>query len=154
MCKFCQLFIDHYQELTKLSMEILGSYHDAQDNVQETFEKCTIKLHTVKDKRYLKRWIYTSCKNNAINKRKKENHYSKLLFNNKEFFITPNYWQTTPFYWFYLLDELKEDYSLFIDLYHHGLTYKELEKKYNTNQNTLKCRIHRAKKSLCKKDYY
>ena len=66
--------IDKYQgHVFRMSMGILGDYHDAQECAQDIFVKLYFQLNNFKRKSAFSTWLYTIVQNSAKNYRLKKN---------------------------------------------------------------------------------
>lgn len=81
---YFSVFYDRYNKgLYTFSHLILGNKRDAEDNVQETFEKFYKNFIDFNPKYAFTTWIYAISKNNAINKLRKKNN---VCFSKKDCF--------------------------------------------------------------------
>jgi RNA polymerase sigma-70 factor (ECF subfamily) len=75
--------IDRYQgQLTRYATKILGNVEHGRDVVQETFlQLCKAKPSSVQD--HLVQWLFTVCRNKALDTRKKEARMFSLSTNRR-----------------------------------------------------------------------
>jgi len=154
--------VDQYQKsLINFHYRFVGNRQDAEDLAQETFLKVYLKLDTLKEGQKLRSWIFSIARNQAIDFFRKhkdrevalesevleyfaeyasnssDDHEGNIL--NKQVAKELNT---------YLRELSDEDRRIIKLLYYEGLTYKEISKMMNINQNTLKSRLHRVRKVL------
>lgn len=151
--------VEKYQkDILNFHYRLVGNRFEAEDLAQETFIKAYKSFESVKDQEKIKSWLYRVARNTTIDFfRKNKNHSIPL-----DTVILENYARLTA------VDhrqevmaqevsqELKkslrqlasEDQVIVKLLYYEGFSYKEICNLLNINQNTLKSRLHRARKVL------
>lgn len=148
-------------ELFKIAKSQLNNIDDINDAIQETIINSYNKLYTLKENKYFKTWIIriliNECNNIYRQNKKRSNLFSKVLSNsnlynmrnyNNDFQCTEN---NIDFY--ILIEKLKPRERLILSLYYKNLySPTEISNILNTNVNTIKSELYRAKNKL--KKYY
>lgn len=70
---FTEIFQQYFDRLYRFLAVLTNNSSSIEDILQETFIKVALHLDTLKDERRFKEWIFTICRNTAINYKKKEN---------------------------------------------------------------------------------
>jgi RNA polymerase sigma-70 factor (ECF subfamily) len=156
--KIEKLINDYQKEIINFHFRLVGNRFDAEDLAQETFIKAYKKLNTLKNPEKTRSWLYSIARNTVVdffrkNKNREVGQSSALLENIAQATATDlqDYAaereiskELERF-----IDKLvKEDRAIIRLLYYEGFTYKEIVKLLNINENTLKSRLHRARKVL------
>jgi RNA polymerase sigma-70 factor (ECF subfamily) len=156
--KIEKLINDYQKEIINFHFRLVGNRFDAEDLAQETFIKAYKKLDTLKNPEKTKSWLYSIARNTVMdffrkNKNREVGESNALLENIAQATATDlqDYAaereiskELERF-----IDKLvKEDRAIIRLLYYEGFTYKEIVKLLNINENTLKSRLHRARKVL------
>jgi RNA polymerase sigma-70 factor (ECF subfamily) len=136
----------------------VGNRFDAEDLAQETFIKAYKKLDTLKNPEKTKSWLYSIARNTVMdffrkNKNREVGESNALLENIAQATATDLQDYATEREISKELERfidklVKEDRAIIRLLYYEGFTYKEIVKLLNINENTLKSRLHRARKVL------
>ena len=151
--------VEKYQrDIVNFHYRLVGNRSEAEDLAQETFLKVYLKLESLKEQEKAKGWMYSIARNTAIDFFRKNKNHSIPLDN----LILENYVRATAVD--YREDVLKsevsqelqkcmqklpqEDQMIVKLLYYEGFSYKEIGTLLQINQNTLKSRLHRARKVL------
>jgi len=155
---FEDLVKKHQKEIVNFHYRLVGNCFEAEDLAQETFIKAYKKLDSVKDQKKIKSWLFSIARNITIDffRRKKE---KTVALDNT---ILENYSRENAVdYQAQVINneiskELQaciqklqpEDRMIIKLLYYEGFSYKEIADLMNMNHNTLKSRLHRARKML------
>ena len=144
-------------DLRRIARTYVHNEEDVKDIVQLTFSSAYFSIHTLKDNKKFKSWLIkilvNKCKklNKKIAKRKEispdddeyKNNYSKLYLEDKA-------GETIDFE--NLIKDLSEkEKQIFQMQYEEGMTTKEISKKLNMNENTIKTILSRGRLKLKKK---
>jgi len=137
---------------------LVGNNYEAEDLAQEAFIKAFQKFESLEDRDKARSWLYSIARNVTIDYFRRNKHRSIPL----DEMILDNYARATAVD--YRDDVLKKEVSKEIAsaleklseqdrmivklLYFEGFSYKEIGEVLNINQNTLKSRLHRARKVL------
>jgi len=151
---------EHQREIIGFHYRFVGNLADAEDLAQETFIKAYKKINTLKDYKKAKSWLYSIARNTVIdffrkNKNKEVALSDALLESIAATATTAATYQEKA-----ISNEIskeldrcidrlvKEDRAIVQLLYYEGFSYKEIADLLNINENTLKSRLHRARKVL------
>ena len=149
---------EYHRDILNFLYRLVGNRAEAEDLAQDTFIKAYKKLESLEESEKMKSWLFSIARNVTIDFfRKNKNHSIPL-----DSTILENYAQATAVD--YRSDvmaseisvELKktieqlssEDRMIVKLLYYEGFSYKEICDLLQINQNTLKSRLHRARKVL------
>lgn len=148
----------HQGEIIGFHYRFVGNLTDAEDLAQETFIKAYKKINTLKDHTKAKSWLYSIARNTVIDffrkNKNKEIALSDALLENIAATTAAAYQEKA------ISNEIskeldrcidrlvKEDRAIVRLLYYEGFSYKEIANLLNVNENTLKSRLHRARKVL------
>ena len=150
--------MNQYQrDLVNFHYRFVGNRPEAEDLAQETFIKAYKKFDTLKEPDKFKSWLFQIGRNTVIdffrrNKNKAFAMDSTILENIPD--TTVDYQERVAS--MEVTKELdrcigqlvKEDRAIIKLLYYEGFSYKEISDLLNINENTLKSRLHRARKIL------
>jgi RNA polymerase sigma-70 factor (ECF subfamily) len=158
--QFEEIIKTYHKELIRFHYRFTNNRYDAEDLAQETFVKAYFKFHTLEDQSKLKSWLYQIARNIVIDffrknkKRREDVSLDSVILENMPEHVNYHYQQD-------ILDsELRkemdrclnklstEDQKIVKMLYYEGFSYQEIGQLFNINQNTLKSRLHRARKFL------
>ena len=158
LTKIEELVNNHQGEIINFHFRFVGNRFDAEDLAQETFVKAYKKLDTLKDSEKAKSWLYTIARNTVIDffrkNKNKEVALSDALLENIAGAATVDYQSQAA------KSEISRELDRCIDklvekdraivrlLYYEGFSYKEMAELLHINENTLKSRLHRARKVL------
>jgi len=137
---------------------LVGNNYEAEDLAQEAFIKAFQKFESLEDRDKARSWLYSIARNVTIDYFRKNKHRSIPL----DEMILENYARATAvdFRDDVLRREVSQEVSKHVAalsvqdrmivklLYYEGFSYKEICDVLNINQNTLKSRLHRARKTL------
>lgn len=151
--------VNRYQrDLINFHYRFIGNRFEAEDLAQETFVKAYLKLKTLKEPDKLKSWLFMIARNTVIDFFRKNK--------NRDIVLDQNFLQNMPEvaatdYCTEMADKevaraleacidqlVQEDKAIIKLLYYEGFSYKEIADLLKINQNTLKSRLHRARKIL------
>jgi RNA polymerase sigma-70 factor (ECF subfamily) len=156
--KIEDLMEKHHREIINFHYRFVGNRFDAEDLAQETFIKAYKKLNALKEPAKAKGWLYSIARNTVIDffrkNKKKDLALSDALLENAAKTAAVDYQEQAVNREVSkeldrCIDELvKEDRAIIRLLYYEGFSYKEIADLLNINENTLKSRLHRARKVL------
>ena len=148
----------YQRDILNFHYRLVGNRFEAEDLAQETFLKAYNKLESLKEKNKIKSWLYSIARNVTIDFFRKNKNRSIPL----DSVILENYARATAVD--YREDVMKSEISIEMQkcllqlsesdqmivklLYYEGFSYKEICDLMDINQNTLKSRLHRARKVL------
>lgn len=151
--------VNQYQrDLINFHYRFVGNRFEAEDLAQETFIKAYKKFDTLKEPQKLKSWLFAIARNTVIDFFRKNK--------NREITVDSDFIQnvaemTTSDYQERLVNMeiskelercieqlVQEDRAIIKLLYYEGFSYKEIAQLLKINENTLKSRLHRARKVL------
>ncbi|MEK7154405.1 MAG: RNA polymerase sigma factor [Patescibacteria group bacterium] len=149
---------EHQREIIGFHYRFVGNLADAEDLAQETFIKAYKKIHTLKDHKKAKSWLYSIARNTVIDffrkNKNKEIALSDALLESVAKTTATEYQEKAISSEITkeldrCIDRLvKEDRAIVRLLYYEGFSYKEIAGLLNINENTLKSRLHRARSVL------
>ncbi|HEY4506587.1 MAG TPA: RNA polymerase sigma factor [Candidatus Paceibacterota bacterium] len=155
--KFEEIVNQYQRDLVNFHYRFVGNRPEAEDLAQETFIKAYKKFDTLKEPDKFKSWLFQIGRNTVIdffrrNKNKAFAMDSTILENIPD--TTVDYQERVAS--MEVTKELdrcigqlvKEDRAIIKLLYYEGFSYKEISDLLNINENTLKSRLHRARKIL------
>ncbi|MBI2669759.1 MAG: RNA polymerase sigma factor [Candidatus Yanofskybacteria bacterium] len=156
--KFEEIVNQYQRDLVNFHYRFVGNRYEAEDLAQETFIKVYKKFSTLKEPDKLKSWLFQIARNTVIdffrkNKNKPFALDSAILENIPET-AAVDYQERVANMEVskeleHCIDQLvKEDRAIIKLLYYEGFSYKEIGELLHINQNTLKSRLHRARKIL------
>src|SRR3989344_1616637 len=151
--------VEQYQrDILNFHYRLCGNRFEAEDLAQETFIKAYKKLESLKEQEKMKSWLFSIARNVTIDFFRRNKEKSIPLDN----VLLENYARATAVD--YLGDVMhaevsqelqkcmallsEEDRMIVKLLYYEGFSYKEICDLLQINQNTLKSRLHRARKVL------
>ncbi len=151
--------VNQYQtDLINFHYRFVGNRFEAEDLAQETFIKAYRKMDTLKEQGKLKSWLFSIARNTVIDFFRKNKNRAILL----DSAILENIAETTAVDFqdrianaemsreleLCIEQLVREDRAIIKLLYYEGFSYKEISEMLGINQNTLKSRLHRARKVL------
>lgn len=151
--------MNQYQrEIVSFHFRFAGNRQDAEDLAQETFIKAYKKISGLKEQGKEKSWLYAIARNTAIDFfRRNKNKAIALedtILENIAVATTADFQEgmikgeTTKELQKYVDRLVSEDRAIVKLLYYEGFSYKEIAELLKINENTLKSRLHRARKVL------
>ncbi len=156
--KFEDIVNDYQRDLVNFHYRFVNNRMEAEDLAQETFIKAYKKFHTLNEPNKLKSWLFSIARNTVIdffrrNKNKPFALDTTILENIPETTAVDYQDKVANLEVSKELDKcieqlVKEDRAIIKLLYYDGFSYKEICELLNINQNTLKSRLHRARKIL------
>jgi len=156
--KFEELVYKHRKDIVNFHYRLAGNKFEAEDLAQETFIKAYKKFDTLKEDVKVKSWFFSIARNVAVDFFRKNKNQPVSLDNTAlENYSNANAIdQITQVASAEIAYELKqcverlnhEDRMIIRLLYYEGFSYKEISGLLNMNTNTLKSRLHRARRSL------
>ena len=156
--KFEEIVNRYQRDLVNFHYRFVGNRPEAEDLAQDTFIKAYKKFDTLKEPDKLKSWLFMIARNTVIdffrrNKNKPFTMDSAILENIAE--TTAIDYQDRVAHMEVskelerCIDQLvREDRAIIKLLYYESFSYKEIGELLHMNQNTLKSRLHRARKVL------
>lgn len=156
--KFEEIVNQYQRGLVNFHYRFTGNRYEAEDLAQDTFIKAYKKFSTLKEPDKLKSWLFSIARNTVIdffrkNKNKPFALDSAILENVPETTAVDYQERVANMEVSKELEHcigqlVKEDRAIIKLLYYEGFSYKEIGELLNINQNTLKSRLHRARKIL------
>jgi len=156
--KIEELVSDYQREIINFHFRFVGNRFDAEDLAQETFIKAYKKLDSLKNLEKARSWLYSIARNTLIDffrkHKNKDISLSDALLENIAGGTGVDYQnQAVNSEISRELDRcidrlVKEDRAIVRLLYYEGFSYKEITELLHINENTLKSRLHRARKVL------
>src|SRR3989344_7159199 len=156
--KFEEIVNQYQRDLVNFHYRFVGNRMESEDLAQETFIKAYKKFHTLKEPNKLKSWLFQIARNTVIdffrkNKNKPFALDSEILENVPDATAVDYHERVANLEVSKELqnciDQLvKEDRAIIKLLYYEGVSYKEIGELLHVNENTLKSRLHRARKIL------
>lgn len=155
--KFEEIVNLYQRDLVNFHYRFVGNRPEAEDLAQDTFIKAYKKFDTLKEPDKIKSWLFMIARNTVIdffrrNKNKPFALDSTILENIADTAV--NYQERMANMEVSkelerCIDQLvKEDKMIIKLLYYEGFSYQEIAGLLQINQNTLKSRLHRARKIL------
>ncbi len=157
---FEEIVSTYQREIINFHYRFVRSRFEAEDLAQETFVKAYFNLKKLQEPAKLKSWLYQIARNTVIDyfrKNKKSRNDVSLDHNILENFAETASEDSHK----YAMDaetskELQKCLDLLVSddqrivklLYYDGFSYNEISQLLAINQNTLKSRLHRARKIL------
>ena len=156
--KFEEIVNQYQGDLINFHYRFVGNRPEAEDLAQDTFIKAYKKFHTLQEPNKVKSWLFMIARNTVIdffrrNKNKAFALDSTILENIPEATTIDYHERVANMEVSKELDRciaqlVKEDRAIIKLLYYEGFSYKEISGLLKINQNTLKSRLHRARKIL------
>ncbi len=153
-----RVLVEQYQNYVyTAAYKILGHEQDAEDVSQESFVKAYNHLSRFKFDSKFSTWLYRIVVNTAITAKRKRKYFEQdsnlqhcvskpldqIKHNEQQYFIQMGF------------NQLKEDDVVVLSLFYlKELHVKEIAEILNLEENTVKVRIHRARKKLAEKMAY
>ncbi|HLC95685.1 MAG TPA: sigma-70 family RNA polymerase sigma factor [Patescibacteria group bacterium] len=158
LAKFEEIVRQYQKDIVNFHYRLVGNRFEAEDLAQQTFLKAYNKFDSLKEQEKVKSWLYSIARNVTIDFFRKNKNRAVPL----DDLIMDNYARTTAVDYRneVLAKELSqeirkcvaklpaEDQRIVKLLYFEGFSYKEIGNMMNINQNTLKSRLHRARKLI------
>lgn len=156
--QFETIVTEYQRDLVNFHYRFTNNRMEAEDLAQDTFIKAYKKFHTLQNPGKLKSWLFQIARNTVIDFFRKNKNREVAV----ESQIMENFAKTTTADFQDKMSNLevskelercidqlvKEDRAIIKLLYYDGFSYKEISGLLNINQNTLKSRLHRARKLL------
>ncbi|OGN04530.1 MAG: hypothetical protein A2831_00720 [Candidatus Yanofskybacteria bacterium RIFCSPHIGHO2_01_FULL_44_17] len=156
--KFEDIVNQYQRDLVNFHYRFVGNRPEAEDLAQDTFIKAYNKFDTLKEPGKLKSWLFQIARNTVIdsfrrNKNKPFAMDSVILENIPEITAVDYQDKVARMEVSKELEScidllVKEDRAIIKLLYYEGFSYKEIGELLHMNENTLKSRLHRARKIL------
>ena len=156
--KFEEIVNQYQRDLVNFHYRFVGNRFEAEDLAQDTFIKAYKKFDTLKEPDKLKSWLFQIARNTVIdffrrNKNKPFAMDSAILENIADKASVDYQGRVAQMEVSKELERciaqlVKEDRAIIKLLYYEGFSYKEIGELLHVNQNTLKSRLHRARKIL------
>ena len=156
--KFEEIVNQYQRDLVNFHYRFVGNRPEAEDLAQDTFIKAYKKFDTLKEPGKLKSWLFQIARNTVIdsfrkNKNKAFAMDSAILENIPETASVDYQSRVAQMEVSKELEHciaqlVKEDRAIIKLLYYEGFSYKDIGELLHMNQNTLKSRLHRARKIL------
>lgn len=156
--QFEELVNRYQRELIGFHYRFVGNRSDAEDLAQETFVKAYLKFHTLREPAKVKSWLMSIARNVVVDFFRKNRDRPLSLDDDAVQYVAelagehPHERIADAQVARELqrcIDRLvKEDQAIVRLLYYEGFSYQEIGDLLHMNQNTLKSRLHRARKTL------
>jgi RNA polymerase sigma-70 factor, ECF subfamily len=156
--KIEELVKQYRREMVNFHFRFTGNRQDAEDLAQETFIKAYKKINTLKEQGKERSWLYAIARNTAIDFfRKNKNRAIALedtILENMAVATTVDFQEgiigneAAKELQKYVNKLINEDRAIVKLLYYEGFSYREIAELLKINENTLKSRLHRARKVL------
>lgn len=159
LAQFEGVVAQYHRDILNYIYRLVGNNYEAEDLAQETFIKAFQKFEDLHEKDKARSWLYSIARNVTIDYFRKNKKHRSLPLDNM---ILENYARATAVD--YRDDIIKKEVSQEVAgylsalneqdrmivklLYYEGFSYKEICDVMNINENTLKSRLHRARKVL------
>ncbi len=142
---FSKLAISVKSELYKMARTRLSNEDDIQDAIQETLFKAYLNINKLKYNKYFKTWIIKILLNECNKIYKEKNHKQNLLdryTNHHDFTESEFDFDESSINFDDIMKLLSDKEKQMFDLYYEqGFTTKQIAKKLNMNENTVKSRL-------------
>lgn len=144
---FMELIEENMQGLYKIGWAYLKQEEDIADAIQDTILNCYEKLHTLRQPKYFKTWMFRIMINSCKDILKKRNTYLSSDYELTEE-GTHDFEESE---WKMLLNNLDENYRVVLLLYFYKqMTLKEIGKVLDVSKNTAATWLRRGKEQLRK----
>ena len=154
---FSTHFQTYYRPLCLYALRILEDTHEAEDVVQDVFTSLWNKKETISDISSLKSYLFTSVKNNCLNRLRKNSQFTDIKDidlieeNNDDDKI---YRAELEAKLWKMIDELPErQREILLMAKRDGMSYKEIAKITGISVKTVENHVTRAIRTLRKKDF-
>lgn len=156
--KFEDIVNQYQRDLVNFHYRFVGNRYEAEDLAQDTFIKVYKKFDTLKEPDKIKSWLFQIARNTVIDFFRRNKNKALAI----DSAILENIADTASFDYQDRMAQIevskeleqciaqlvKEDRAIIKLLYYEGFSYKEIGELLHINQNTLKSRLHRARKIL------
>lgn len=156
--KFEETVNQYQRDLINFHYRFVGNRPEAEDLAQDTFIKAYKKFDTLKESDKLKSWLFQIARNTVIDFfRKNKNRafaMDSTVLENIADTASIDYqsrvaqMEVSKELEHCIAQLVKEDRAIIKLLYYEGFSYKDIGELLHMNQNTLKSRLHRARKIL------
>ena len=156
--KFEEIVNQYQGDLVNFHYRFVGNRPEAEDLAQDTFIKVYKNFDTLKEPAKLKSWLFQIARNTVIdffrrNKNKPFAMDSAILENiadsaSIDYQSRVAQMEVSKELEHCIAQLVKEDRAIIKLLYYEGFSYKDIGELLHMNQNTLKSRLHRARKIL------
>ncbi len=158
--QFEEIMRTYQREIINFHYRFVGNRYAAEDLAQETFVKAYFKFSTLEDGAKLKSWLYQIARRTVIDHYRKNKKYENdVSFDGAilaQFASTERGNVEEEVIDAERSRELQnciqklgnEDQKIIKLLYYEGFSYSEIADLIGVNQNTLKSKLHRARKAL------
>lgn len=158
LAQFEGVVMQHHRDILNYIYRLVGNNYEAEDLVQETFIKAFKNFEQLDDSTKARSWLYSIARNVTIDYFRRNKHRTVPL----DEMILENYARATAVDYRdtvlaqetsreisgYLQVLTEQDRQIVKLLYFEGFSYAEICDILKINQNTLKSRLHRARKVL------
>lgn len=155
---FEELIQKHRKDIVNFHYRLVGNRFEAEDLAQDSFVKAYKKFDSLKEIDKAKSWLFSIARNVAVDFFRKNKNKAVALDNA----ILENYAAANAIdhqaaiasaeiahELQQCVEQLNSEDRLIIRLlYYEGFSYREISTLLDMNSNTLKSRLHRARKSL------
>ena len=151
--------VEKYQkDIINFHYRLIGSRFEAEDLAQDTFIKAYKNFKSLKEPEKIKGWLFSIARNTAMDFFRKNKKKDILMENETLQNLSKD---TVPSYETNLINSevsrelekcinmlVAQDKAIVKLLYYDSFSYKEICELLHINENTLKSRLHRARKTL------
>lgn len=154
---FSNHFQTHYRPLCLYALRYLENTDEAEDVVQDVFTSLWNRKESISEISSIKSYLYTSVKNNCLNKLRKSSQFIDLEdieviddnFEDEKVFraeLEAKLWK--------MIDELPErQREILLMAKRDGMTYKDIAEATGISVKTVENHVNRAIQTLRKKDF-
>lgn len=140
-----QAILDNYQNLYYLAFQYVKNQQDAMDIVQDSVYKAIKQHKKLKDREYVKSWLWKITRNTALDFLKNQHCHSAsletLTLTKEDHYLDIDLYQA--------LDHLNETERTIVTLkYFDDFKIEQIADILNENINTIKSKLYRALKKM------
>jgi RNA polymerase sigma-70 factor (ECF subfamily) len=151
---FCSAVREHEATLGAMARKLCGNDADADDLVQETYERALRSLDRYTDRGNLRSWLAAILHNLFIDRCRKlrrsprTEQIDRLELPSPEPVAAPTWTRITPAQIAAALDEVSVEIRLVFELHSAGRSYNEIAAELRIPKNTVGTRLVRGRKKL------
>lgn len=157
LSQFEQIVEKYQRDIINFQYRLVGNRFEAEDLAQETFIKAYKNFKNLKEPEKVKSWLFSIARNTTMDFFRKNKNKDILMENE----VLQNLDKASGSYDAQLANSeisrelekcinmlVAQDKAIVKLLYYDGFSYKEICELLKINENTLKSRLHRARKVL------
>lgn len=158
LSQFDQIVEKYQRDIINFHYRLVGNRFEAEDLAQETFIKAYKNFKRLKEPEKVKSWLFSIARNTTMDFFRKNKNKDILMENEmlQNLGKEPSVGYDTHLINSEISRELEkcinmlvaQDKAIIKLLYYDGFSYKEICEFLKINENTLKSRLHRARKVL------